>query len=340
MLTSQPHQNATTPLLALTFAASGSGAVGETRMTYHARSWLAIATGIVASLGALAILLQDPITTHQWRLDHGLLPIVVAVTIAAGHLLGTALRWKRFISAVGFLAIFLFGTALTVYSSVGSQKAQSGDKALSVEHHNKAVAEKRSELENSRVRLAHAENMVEKEVANKRCAQACQSWKDRVAEIRSHRAILEVQLERLGSEKIARPKARALAEAAVIFGFDQRQIETAASVLEPFAYSLLLELSAIVAFGFGFGHNRPATVAQPVKQALTFERPLTDAEIEELKRKLQLLGGRVEMQDDLVAHLGVHKGEVSKRIAKAVKAGAVRVERNGRQNAVVLNTLH
>lgn len=67
---------------------------------------------------------------------------------------------------------------------------------------------------------------------------------------------------------------------------------------------------------------------------------MTDAEIEDLKRTLRSLGGRVEMQDDLVKHLGVHKSEVSKRVAKAVKAGAVRTERNGRQNAVVLATLH
>lgn len=302
-------------------------------MAYHVRSWLAIATGVAAAGGALAILLQDPIATGQWRVDHGLLPVVVFVAIATGHLLGHALKGRHYASAFGFLMTFLLATGLTVYLSVGAQKAASGDKALSVESHNKAIADKRGELTKSRERLTTAEAMVERETANKRCAQSCKDWKQRADEVRSHIAILEVQLTDLGGEKVARPKATALAEAAAVFGFDRKKIETAATVLEPFAFSLLLEITAIVAFGFGFGSHRPDPAPAPV-QALTFEKPLTDREVEDLRRVLRTHG--TLNNDGVAAALGVTKSEASKRVAKAQAAGVVAKEKTGREVAIHL----
>lgn len=301
-------------------------------MAYHVRSWLAIATGVAAAGGALAILLQDPISTGQWRVDHGLLPVVVFVAIATGHLLGHSLKERSLFSALGFLMTFLLATGLTVYLSVGAQKAASGDKALSVESHNKAIADKRGELAKSRESLTRAEAQVERETANKRCAQACESWKQRAKEVRSHIAILEVQLADLGGEKIARPKASALAEAAAVFGLDRRKVETAATVLEPFAFSLLLEITAIVAFGFGFGSHRVAP--EPVRQALTFERPLTDREVEDLRRILKSHG--TLNNDAVAAAMGVTKSEASKRVAKAINAGVVAKQKTGREVAIRL----
>ena len=310
-------------------------------MKYHANRWLAIATGMVAATWALALLLQEPIATGQWSMNQFSPAIATAVTIALGILFSTARKSWRLIYAVGFLVAFLYGTFLTIYVSVGNQKTMTGNKALTVESHNKAIGAKREEISKAKERLATAETMVERETANKNCGRACNDWKSRAAEVRSHLAILEVQLARLGSERIAQPQASAMAgAAATLFGIDASAAEVKLSALEPFALPLFLDLVAIIALGYGLHGPRPATVAQPVKQALTFERPLTDAEIEELRRKLQSLGGRVEMQDDLARHLGVHKGEASKRIAKAVKAGVVRQERNGRSNAVVLNRLH
>lgn len=300
------------------------------KANYQTRSWLAISTGVAAAGGALAILLQDPLSTGQWRIDHALLPIIVSVTIAAGHLVGSALRSRKVGSALGFAAVFALGTILTVYSSVGSQKATSGDKAATVESHNKAIADKRAELADARGRLTKAESMVERETANKRCAQACNGWKQRAGEVRSHVSILEVQLADLGGEKVARPRAHAFAEAAAVFGFDRLRVEAAASTLEPFAYSLLLELTAIVAFGFGFGHAR---TRNPV-QALTFERPLTDQEIEDVRKVLRSRG--TLSNDELAAGMGVTKSEASKRVKKACLAGVVSKHRNGREVAIRL----
>ena len=83
---------------------------------YHAGRPFAISVGVAATGGALAILLADPVTTGNWRLDHVLLPVIVAITIASGHLFGSALRGWRILPAMGFALIFAVGTVLTVYS--------------------------------------------------------------------------------------------------------------------------------------------------------------------------------------------------------------------------------
>jgi hypothetical protein len=245
------------------------------------RSPLAIATGLAASGGALAILLHDPISSGQWRLDHGLLPIVVAITIAAGHLLGTAARSRKPVSALGFAAVFAVGTVLTVYSSVGSQKASGSDKASAVEAHNAAVAAQQAAIVGKRRERDLAADMLKGAQARllaecgtgkgSKCAgvQATVSVYD--GAVKGHDATvrqMEADLARMGGVRVARPKARAFGEAAAIFGFDAAKVEAGATVLEPFAFSLLLELAAIVAFGFGFQHSQRVPSIVPANSNL------------------------------------------------------------------------
>lgn len=87
---------------------------------------------------------------------------------------------------------------------------------------------------------------------------------------------------------------------------------------------------------------RVETVTAPAAtQALTFERPLTDPEIEDLKNALKEKGGKVHIQQELIAEHGgplpISKGELCKRIEKAVQIGAVRREWNGRTNTISLH---
>ena len=126
---------------------------------YSGSHRLAIAAGAAATGGALAILLADPLMTGNWKLDHGLLPIIVGITIAAGHLVGSAVRGRRPLSALGFAAIFVVGTALTIYSSVGSQTESLGNKASNAEAHNAAIAEKRAAIKRAGDMLALSEAM-------------------------------------------------------------------------------------------------------------------------------------------------------------------------------------
>ncbi len=239
---------------------------------------LAISAGIAATGGALAILLCEPVTTGAWRLDHGLLPVIVAITIMAGHLVGSALRDRKVLWALGFALVFSVGTMLTVYASVGTQSEKSGDKAYGVEAHNKAVADKRADLAKEKRDLALAKGMLgnvqSQHLAEGNaggCKAKCQGLERSItvyaASITGHETMirkLEIELQALGGERTARPKAEAFATAAAVFGFERQRVETAATVLEPFAYSLLLELAAIVAFGYAFGNRRSPIPVPPV----------------------------------------------------------------------------
>lgn len=224
--------------------------------TYHRGRALAIAAGVVATAGALAILLADPITTHHWRLDHAIIPAVVFLTIASGHLTGDALSARRYLSAAGFALLFTAGTLLTVYSSVGSQHAASGDQAADATSRNQQIADKRADLDRARQRFDQAETMATREMTGSRCGQRCDDWKRRAREVAALVRQIEAELATLGGPRTLAPKPQAFAAAAAEFGFDAKTTARRAALLEPFARSLVLEIAAIVAFGYGFGGKR------------------------------------------------------------------------------------
>lgn len=327
-------------------------------MTHYSRpAWLAITVGVAATGGALAILLADPVTTGIWRLDHVLLPVVVAITIAAGHLCGSALRGWRILPAMGFALIFAVGTALTVYSSVGAQKSGAGARqATEVAFHNGAIEEKRAEIEHARVRARQAQAMADKEMTGERCGARCKDWRLREQEVQARIAKLEGELHGLGAPQVAPSRARPFAEAlGVVSGLDVAKVEKIATTFEPFAFSLLFELTAIVAFGFGFGGKPgrrepkaasppqasdtsgkvvPMTTAPKVKpvQAITerdFETdPITDDELAELRR---IVGTGGVNNRTLASRMGCSEGQASKLVTAAVAAGKVSRTKAGRE---------
>lgn len=236
--------------------------------TYHTGRALAILCGIAAAGGALAILLADPVTTGTWRLDHVLLPVVVAITIASGHLFGSAVREWRFLPAMGFATIFAVGTALTVYSSVGAQKTGAGARQeAEIAHHNGAIEAKREAIEHARARFRQAEAQADREMSGERCGPRCKDWRLRAKEVAAHIAKLEGELQALGALQVTPSKSRPFSEAMGVLGFDAVKVEKIAATFEPFAFSLLFELTAIVAFGFGFGHSRETRQEVPAQAA-------------------------------------------------------------------------
>ena len=240
------------------------------RRHYQTRRALAIVAGLVATIGALAILLAEPISTGEWRLDHLMVPVLVTVVILAGHLFSDAVRARKPLHAIGFAIAFTAGSSLTIYSSIGAQKASSGDRAADVETHNAQVKAKTADIAAERQNLAVARDMLAnvtaKHVEESRrggCKASCQGIERSItvyrASITGHEttiARLEGELSRLGGERAARPKAQALADLLAVFGYDRAKVEAVAGVLEAPAYSLTLEIMAIAAFGFGFRRRK------------------------------------------------------------------------------------
>lgn len=249
---------------------------------------LALVAGVLASTGALAILLQDGIRTGAWTLEHGLIPLLMAVQITSAHLTMSAFKQWRVVSGLGFALVAFVGTWGILYTSVGKQSSVQAETSLAVEARNSAIADKGADLARARLRLVDADKMVDLETKNGGCPDKrrdgrrsnCSDWKQRADEVRSHIAVLEGEISSLGPPAPEGAKAEKMATLIAIFtGYDKGVVKSTLVLIEPFTYALIFELAALVAFGFAFGHSGPlvATPAAPPVPAPLPVAPLATA---------------------------------------------------------------
>ncbi len=231
--------------------------------------WLAIATGAAASAGALYILLKDDVVAGRWSDAFILVPVMVGISIAAGHLCWSALAGRSYLAALGFALAFALGSVLTVYTSVGKQAATSDASALAAQASNDLRQAKEGELARARIRFTDAQSMADRERSDKRCGQKCQDWERRGREVEAYIRKLEAEIAAVGPIKpIAAPATRFAKFAAMFADVDPAALTVKLDTLQPLAFSLLFELTAIVALGYGFGHRRA-----PSKPATSDEAP-------------------------------------------------------------------
>ena len=135
---------------------------------------LAITAGIAFTAGGLTILLGDVLTQPDaWTSYHALTILTVFGTIAAGHLLVDAGRARHYLAAIGFLLLFLSGTGLVVYQSVGRQAETTDAKVLDAEASNLMLAAKGSDLAKAKIRFDEANRMSDNEMRGERCGPRC-----------------------------------------------------------------------------------------------------------------------------------------------------------------------
>lgn len=226
--------------------------------------FLAIFAGIVFVLGTLGILFEDVLTKGApLALKHGLTIVILAGTIMTGHLANRAWRRVRtWPSAIGFTMVFICGTALVVYSSVGRQVDASVQTSGQIE----ATNEHRTDIKRLR---AKATEMLDKSLNNyyaecrsgdgKNCKGIKASIDVYTAAVKGH----DADLEKLGVPKPVAPEAEQLAEVAhVIFGVDKARTKAAAVLGAPFLITLFLEFGSIVSLGYAFS-ARQLTLAPP-----------------------------------------------------------------------------
>lgn len=227
---------------------------------------LAIAAGCAFTAGGLTILMGDALLRPQdWTTYHVLTVLTVFGTIAAGHLMADAARARQALAVIGFLMLFLAGTALVVYQSVGRQAELTDTKANTAEARNADIATKRADIATARQRLADADKMVEIETRKGGCGTNCKDWKQRAAEVRSHLKTLETEIAALGAPAPVAPKAEKMAAVAALFGANEAKARAALTLIEPFLWTLFFEIGSIVSLGFAFRHRPagPVSIAGP-----------------------------------------------------------------------------
>lgn len=239
---------------------------------------LAIAASLSFTAGGLFILLGDTITKPgQWTIYHALTVLTVFGTVAAGHLTSEARRSRRWLAMLGFAMLFLAGTGLVVYSSVGRQAETSETSTLSAEATNKAIADKGLELGQARQRLADAEAEVAFELAGRPdkktgkptvkpgCGKNCEDWKTRSKEVQSRIRELEGEITKLGPQKPVNPEAQQMAKIAALFGANEAKAAAILILVKPFFWTLFFEVGSIVSIGYAFG-DKPKRVSPPANE--------------------------------------------------------------------------
>lgn len=241
---------------------------------------LATVLGIIASVGSLYILLKDDVVAGRWSDAFILVPIMIVIALTAGHLAVEALRSRKILAALGFTIAFVMGTALTVYTSVGKQAESSDSQTLSAEDSTK----KRASIETEIADVQRSINWARPDML-KACMGApeplpqnawpeCRRRRASVQAFEQRLPELKKDLESLGSRKPVAADADRVAKVInMLFGLDEKHVKAVLIVVKPFAFSLLFELAAIIAFGYAWGKPPVRTVRETAETQPSPETP-------------------------------------------------------------------
>lgn len=269
------------------------------------RRWGAIALGVITTAGAGAVLTADAVKTGP-TIDHALAIVALVVTIAAGHLAVTEIRDWRPLRAAGLGLVFAGGVTFTLVSTAGRAIETQATAASTAVEINKARADKVADLDRARQRFEQANQMAEREMTGQKCLQRCQDWKLRATEVEAKVRILEVQLAGLGAERPVNAKLIGFARlVALVSGRDEASVLATLVVAWPYVLPLLIEFGAIVFWSIGLG--RPSKTARTVRAITEREEPITETEIDDLKKIVRPSGNGGNKQqialDDLLRML-------------------------------------
>jgi hypothetical protein len=270
---------------------------------------LAILAGALFALGTLGILLEDIILhAAPFTLKHAITVIVVAGTIMVGHQVHKAWHSGLKGSAIGFGVLFLVGTLLTVYSSVGRQAEHTMVASAEVEAADKARTRATKGLAEAEAMLADAQRDLARECKSgkgKRCDGIAATVAVYTAAAKGYAA----ELDKLGPVKIATPEAKRAGELAAVFGGNPTKVEAAMILLIPFLTTLFLELGAIICLGYGFrpvrrvtaNDNRPTVEVEPLPPARMIEPDVKGSNIVDWSKSFERLHGRKPRLDETTA---------------------------------------
>ncbi|MFN3624421.1 MAG: hypothetical protein ACK4TP_10200 [Hyphomicrobium sp.] len=235
----------------------GRGAAIAARTVFSWRG-VSFVAGLVLLSGTLAILFHDVVALGAaFTLKHYQTLVIVAGTLLVGILAEQCIHKRKWGSSVGFWALFLAGTVLVIYSSVGRQ----GEKAIiSGDEHKKAIGEEldlKQQIEAERIKVTD-----KREKADKACEKRLPEH-PRCAGPRATQSVyeaslkgLEARLKLLTPPRPVDPEAETFAETAAAFGADKAKVMAIASPAFRYFVTLFFEFGTIWCFARAFGPER------------------------------------------------------------------------------------
>lgn len=296
-------------------------------------------------------------------------PLVWAVVIALPILAHHALRDGRMVAAALLTIAAVVGSAYTLTGTIGRQAERTETAVLEAEASGEGRKLLEDELKRTQISLDAAHREARAACKSKSWTDNCQGMERRE---KAYQARVDQLVGAIGDAPAAKPKAsgnRRVTEALVLIsGKPTSVIEPWVSAFGDSLLGLLLELGALALGFYGCGPSRtPARSApkgsepsggkkvekampalpSPVETVLASETKAEPAMFDEdTAAVLKALKGRqaAMTNEELRAAIGRSKGQTSKVVTKAERAGLVTRERNGREVQIRLSpqapTLH
>lgn len=307
----------------------------HTTTRYYVHSVPALIGGIVAAGFSIALLCRDGFATG-FTFEHAAMPALVGLTVLLAHEAWRAGKEWKLISFVGFLALALIGSSVIVSETMGRRAESRDAKVAQAEKTVDQYAVIAADYRKAAELVAQSEQWTAAECASGK-GKKCDGQTFILNQRKAHAKELKGQLEKANAPAPVDSKADRIAAAAALFGLGEGMVKKAVHTFEPFVLPLFLELGAIFLFGFGVRTRKVSVLSVPAEtpKALSFERPLTDDEVEQIRK---ILTGRKQpvTNDELAALAGVTKSEMSKRVQKAHNAGVIQKLKEGRYNQIML----
>ena len=315
--------------------------------TYTFASPAAILAGAAATVLSIALLLRD--VRDPWSVDAALPPVLVLVTIIAGHNVWRALRRGRLISATLLALLTVFGSSLVVWEQMGRRAEARDTKVASAEDNSVQRQRLQKKLTEAEEVLGTHRASRDRECATGKGKQ-CDGKQYTVATWEAAVTGYKAELTGLGTPKPVDPKAERLAALSNMIGFgaEDAKVRSLVAMFDPLAVPLFLELGAIILFGYGLSpvpRRRSATMetVATVTHLSAEDSPetsppgggMTKIAAERDLITLLALKKPIESQDHLADRWRVGKGTVSKWMSEWEDRGIVTRSIEGRRKLIV-----
>ncbi len=300
--------------------------------TYRIASWPALIGGMAAAGASVAFLWRDALSTG-WTIEHGVMPILVGLTILSAHLLSQAARERRWVSALAFAVLAVAGSCIIVVETMGRRAEVRETKVAAASKSADDLGRIGADFAKASALVAEAQTWVAHECRSGN-GPRCRGTQFTLAQRVAYSDKLRAQLEAASVPPPVDPKADKIAAAASLLGGNGALARDLVKTFDPFTLALFFELASVFLFGFGIRHQPPAKVVEPETEPEEVPSgggiPLNHPVLIELRRHQRPLSN-----DDLARAMGCSKSEASKRWREVQQH--LNVKREGRHLRIAMH---